>query len=279
MLALMNVTAETAIRPLLRLRSRSFEVQGHRVYLSDHKSPSLAFTAGLIRGNYEPEIEALYPKIIREGDVVVDIGAHVGVHALLAARLVGPRGRIYAFEPDPDNYRILQKNIAANGYTNITAANQAVSDRSGAGLLFRSGQGNDRHSMFRNPRSVLQQEGTAVRTTTLDDFLEAEGWPAVRLVKMDIEGAEPLALSGMNRLLERSAELAMLVEFAPESLMAAGHSPPEVLRLLAEAGFEIGRVRANGDVQRIPATSFASYSREIEDKGVENLLCRKSGVP
>ena len=68
---------------------------------------------------------ALVKRIVRNGDIVVDIGAHIGYYTLIFARLVGPKGKVFAFEPEPNNFNLLIKNIKINGYKNIIPVQKA----------------------------------------------------------------------------------------------------------------------------------------------------------
>ena len=82
--------------------------------------------------------------------VIIDVGAHVGYYSLLAARQVGPTGRVYAFEPDSSNHDLLLGNIERNGYTNIVAMRKAVSNRVVPMTLFLTGLDDSRHSAYRH---------------------------------------------------------------------------------------------------------------------------------
>ena len=74
--------------------------------------------------------------IIKNGNIVIDVGAHMGYYSLLFAKLVGKNGKIFAFEPDPKNFSRVQKNVKLNNYMNIVLTQKAVSDRTGDEKLF-----------------------------------------------------------------------------------------------------------------------------------------------
>ena len=126
---------------------RPLVVQDHRMYLA---SPGQFPPADMALDRYEPETTGLLQRVIEPGMVVVDVGAHVGYYALLAAKRVGPQGKVYAFEPDPTNYALLLKNIELNGYRNILTTGEAVSDRVGTATLYLAGLDTGRHSLFRH---------------------------------------------------------------------------------------------------------------------------------
>jgi FkbM family methyltransferase len=219
--------------------------------------------------SYEEGTSRLFGKLIDRGMTVVDAGAHIGYYTLLAARLVGPSGRVYAFEPDPYNYGLLVKNIDMNRYGNVTPAGKAISNRAGAVTLFVD----ERHfgsSLF--PSGRVGRRPVIAEATTLDDFFEREGWPQVHVMKMDIEGAELAALEGARRLLHRNGGLKLIVEFSPENLQAAGVSPQAFLDKLVELGFRVRVIASHGDLE--PADTSGLLAR-LEGGHYVNLLCEK----
>lgn len=178
--------------------------------------------------NYET---GLLKQIVKPGMRVVDIGANIGCYTLLMTRLTGPRGKIIAFEPDPDNYRLLTKNIKRNRIGNITAVQKAVSNQSGSARLFlnRGHRGDHRLFDHEGKRPFLE-----IETTTLDDQLAGN---PVDVIKMDIQGAELLALGGMAKTIARNTGLIIITEFSPYHLEKCGASPSEFLDTLESAGF------------------------------------------
>jgi FkbM family methyltransferase len=153
---------------------------------------------------YEPETTPLFFHLAQEADVVVDVGAFVGLYSLLAA-LANPRGRVFAFEPMPDNAERFRRHIELNRLKNVELVPAAVSAESGTAELFHLGGS--------YPSSTSLVEGfmsshpdvraSVVPTVALDAFLDERGADHVSLVKLDIETGEPEALLGMSRTLER----------------------------------------------------------------------------
>jgi FkbM family methyltransferase len=146
-------------------------------------------------GTYEVEKRRVFEATIQENTVVFDIGAHVGFYTLLASTLVGPRGKVVAFEPLPANLQLLQHHLRLNHIDNVTVVDAAVSDRSGV-ALFDEGSNS---SMGRlSPTGAIQ-----VRTAALDDLVGNGRLPVPHYIKMDVERTEMLALSGAKSILER----------------------------------------------------------------------------
>jgi FkbM family methyltransferase len=145
-------------------------------------------------GSYEYEKRILFEKTITEGSVVFDIGAHVGYYTLLAAVLAGPRGKIFAFEPNPRNLKYLQEHVTMNHLTNIVIIEAAVADKAGS-AFFDSGS----HSCCGR---LAAQGAIRVNTVALDDLVAAGELPVPNFMKIDVEGAEDLVLAGASSLIE-----------------------------------------------------------------------------
>jgi len=145
-------------------------------------------------GSYEYEKQRTFATLVRPGDVIWDVGAHVGVYTLLASVLVGASGGVVAFEPFPDNLRFLYRHIAMNRLRNVAVVEAAVSDRRGEGF-FAPGSSS-------STGRLDQTNGTLrVRCITLDDALGEMTCPPPAVIKMDIEGGELQALRGGQKLL------------------------------------------------------------------------------
>jgi len=109
-------------------------VQGSKMYVNPKDS---GVGAHLLKSSvYEPYETKLFKQVMKEEMVVVDVGAHIGYFTLMAAKLVGAKGKVYAFEPDPSNYRLLVKSIHENGYRNVVAIQKAVSNKKQKTVLF-----------------------------------------------------------------------------------------------------------------------------------------------
>jgi FkbM family methyltransferase len=231
-------------------------------------SPGSYPPVDMAMGRYEPGTTRLFQEVVKPGTVVIDVGAHVGYYALLAARQVGPQGKVYAFEPEPANYALLLKNIELNGYGNIVAAGEAVSNRVGPATLFLTRLDSGRHSTYHH--GLPEKGSVAVETTTLDAFLEAEGWPKVDLVKVDVEGAEWDVLEGMEQLLRKSEGLKLILEFNPFLLQSAGVDPFRFLERPASWRFKVYCIDEGRGLLPLDQVGVSSL--------VERLLARQSSV-
>ncbi len=206
----------------------------HGLKMHVHLEPGSAVP--LASESYEPETTRLVLSALEMGQTFVDVGAHVGYYTLLAARAVGSTGRVYAFEPAPDNLSLLSRNIQVNGCDgNVTLVPKAVSDKSGHRPLFLSEEDSGTNSIFPSP--LVRTASVDVETTTLDAYFEQEGWPPIHLMKMDIEGGEKAALEGMGGLSRRNPSLKLILEFGPSNLAAGAISPDDLFQSLRGLGF------------------------------------------
>jgi FkbM family methyltransferase len=194
----------------------------------------------MTQGIWEPGITRLFETFLKPGMVVLDVGAHIGYFSLVAARKVGPEGKVYAFEPAPENYALLVKNIHLNGYRNIVPVSQAVSDREGNATFFLHPD-SVAHSLHVQA-SGEHNRAIEVHVTTLDRFFQAQGWPQVHLAKLDIEGAEPTALGGMRELIRRNQDIRLVVEYIPYILKRTGTDHRGFLDTLRALQFRIWMV-------------------------------------
>ena len=180
-------------------------------------------------GEYEPATRAALLSVLREGGTFIDIGAHVGLFTVPAARAVGPSGVVIAFEPDPKNRALLEANIARHGLDQVRIVPAAVSDHDGTMSLKRS--------RFNTGDHRLSSRGDVpVEVVALDRWLETQQ-VVPDVIKMDVQGAEPAVLSGMERLMASSHPLHVILEFTPSLLRGAGCDPAGILKKLVDQGF------------------------------------------
>ena len=247
------------------------QLNGHAMYLAPSgKFPPLA----MAMDRYEPATTRVFQDTAQFGMVVIDIGAHVGYYTLLAAKLVGPSGKVYAFEPEPGNHDTLLKNIELNKYANISAAQTALSDRNGKATIYLSGLDTGRHSLYQH--GLPEQGNASVETTTLDSFLESENWPDVGLIKVDVEGAEVAVLDGMVELLDRAPGLKLIIEFNPVLLKSAGVAPASFLGKIRTLGFQMSSIDDSDGISLLTAGDDSELTDRLlaADSSV-NLFCTK----
>lgn len=185
-------------------------------------------------GIWEPFETSLLLELLRPGDVFVDVGANIGYFTVLAASRVGDSGAVFAFEPDPDNYRLLQANTALNAVAHrVTCVPAALSDTAGQGYLYLSADNLGDHRVYagEEPRASVPidlycgSEFLAGRLARLD------------LLKVDTQGSEFQVIAGLMPLLRALPRPPrVLIELTPHALREAASSGRALLELLATLG-------------------------------------------
>ena len=247
-------------------------IKVHGTLMLYHKLDPRRSLGWLYMTDYEPATTELFHEMVRPGMAVADVGAQIGYYTLLAAKLAGAAGHVYAFEPEPSVYRILEANARMNGFAgSVETINAAVGDTERRARLFQLGVGG----------SLFQAQGTVgtveVDVTSLDKFFADRGWPPLHLVKVDTEGAEPLVLRGMRQLVQRHPDLMLVIEFAPSNLRTAATATRELLMELCELGFTQVTILA-GDGRRLEIPRDIPRLAELEPSlpQVVNLFCRRA---
>jgi FkbM family methyltransferase len=169
----------------------------------------------------------------QRGDLVFDIGAHCGVSTHHLARLVGPEGRVVAFEPDPGNFAILQRNLERHGLRNVEAQNLAVAGN--AGRLAFNAEGTIGSSLSSLMQRASVGETVMVDAVTLADAFARWGTPA--FCKIDIEGAEVDALAAAGEVLRKCPTNLALDTNHPRADGSTTEKPVE--SLLSSYGYEV----------------------------------------
>src|SRR5581483_11547466 len=215
------------------LRPKSVLVLGHRMWLDEKDTLELA-----THSVYEPMETALFLKEIAEGQTVLDIGANIGYYTLLAARQVGPKGKVYAFEPDLENFKLLLRNVAVNRYINVVPLQKAVSNKKGTVRLYLNPANRGDHRVYDSKDGRRSMEVDTVALDQLFKTLDSK----IHFIKMDIQGAEALALEGMKGLIRKNKGLKLVTEFSPGSLKLAGTNPAKYLKSLENLGFHFSEI-------------------------------------
>ncbi len=144
-------------------------------------------------GIFEYEKRALFEKTVPQGSIVFDIGAHAGFYTLLSSVMVGPTGRVFAFEPVPRNLFYLKEHLRLNQIANVTVIEAAVTDSDGIARFSESEDSTEGH--------IAPEGGLEVKTASLDKLISVGMVPFPQLMKIDVEGAEMLVLSGAKSML------------------------------------------------------------------------------
>ncbi len=225
----------------------------------------------------ERHIVFVFRCFLHPGAVVLDIGANFGLYTAITAGVIRTTGRLYAFEGNPRTYAYLNRTLYANGVINnpnITIVNKLVSKECGRGtlnFLDRNLAVATMSELSVNPADLdrlgMQLDAVEVDMTTIDDFLPDD--LAVDLVKIDVEGHEPYVLMGMERVIARSPNIRIVIEYI-DALLEQTAGPTEFTTYIRDLGFaicEIGkdwRLRLCAVGERLPANTYLLLTRTPE---------------
>lgn len=186
------------------------------------------------QGVWEPYETSLVLAILCPGAVFVDVGANIGYFSVLAAQRVGARGQVFAFEPDPDNFRLLTASGELNGLSaQIHAVRAGLGDRNDTARLFLSTDNFGDHQIF---GSHDARASLSIKLLNGSDYL-AHRLDRLDLLKVDVQGAEYAVMAGLMPLLQAQPQVPqVLIELTPFSLRQAGSSGRQLITLLSELG-------------------------------------------
>jgi FkbM family methyltransferase len=190
-------------------------LDGNKIRFRPFVMHDFLFVLANANRNHEPLVQAVFHS--KPGEVVIDIGAHIGLYTMKAAKDVGTKGKVIAVEPDPQSYAILKSNIALNHLDNVVAVNAALSDVSGE-MTFYACTDPSLSGFELQPKAKLREVRT-VKTLTLDRLLAENGVDQINWVKLDVEGAETRVLRGGQAALRNAKDLAVIVESSSTEAM------------------------------------------------------------
>lgn len=268
----MRIAASLVRRKLpgLKLANVHLRSQGIRVIADLGTANGL----GIYRYGWHDLSVELVATLLGPGDVFIDGGANRGMYTLAAAKRVGPTGRVYAFEPSHDTFIALAANIRANSFSWATPIPAALGRAPGF-VNFTAFHG-DGCGLSSIAPSLVGGDRMLVPLTTLDTLLETLGTRPVRLVKLDVEGAEHEALRGAGRILEQRPHL--WLEVVPNMLERMGSSATALINDLRDLGYvffrRTGRLQLKRDVNPVhflPEPNVFATARvdELSDAGIQ----------
>ncbi len=208
---------------------------------------------------YEPETTRFIFKWLRPGDTFVDIGANAGYYTAIAGSIVGPSGRVHAFEPNPVVVTLLQKTVEVNRYQDRTDVNPLAVTSTGTPVeIFRPLDPGATGATTTVPLgSELVLPGLTVPSITLDAYVEMKEIQTIRLMKIDVEGAELDVLAGALRTLEIIQPEGILCEFCPRLLPDPERAWKRLLADTGGYGYQPSIVSSSGELTswdgRMPA--------------------------
>jgi len=213
---------------------RPYRFAGGKIYLNVRESPMML--ARICR-LYERHKICAVRSFLKPGMTFVDVGANKGDFSLIAAGLVGERGTVLSFEPEPNNCKWIKKSIGLNGYQNIQLFEMALGDTNQSAQLYlgeKSGWHSLLSSVHRHNIGML-----SVIEKTLDSLLDDIGYSSINMIKIDVEGFELEVLKGSQRTLSNNRDIILLIDIHPY----LGVDPTKVSDFLRSLDFSIHNMK------------------------------------
>lgn len=194
------------------------------------------------RSTWEPCVWEALSSRLRDGDVMLDVGAHIGYFALRSSVRVGKRGRVVAFEPSPRTLETLRANVTASHAANVTIVPVACTDRETTLTFFDAApKKNSGASSLSRKNADPQSRRLTVRGRLIDNVLQELGIQRVDVMKVDVEGAELCALRGAKETLRRSHPK-IVIEVLPRNLAGMNTTAEQLFSFLKQMGYTRGRL-------------------------------------
>lgn len=220
-----------------------------------------------LHGAYEPHVAAIFREYLKPGMSVVDIGANIGYFSILGASLVGAQGKVYAFEPNPENAKLLEASRRANGFEHLVIYQVAAGRRPGLLVLNTSYSNGTTATPSQELSSLLGSR--TVPCLDLDTLLHRA--ERIDLMKIDIEGAEYNAVVGAARLIETFKPL-IVSEFSPPQISGiCGVSGEDYLRFLLDLGYDLGVISNDGSGVQDCVQDVTRVMAAYQDSGVDHI--------
>lgn len=202
---------------LVRVNDFTFIARNIRVYYD------------LIRyGQYEPVCSYIFKKLIKKGMNVLDIGGNLGYFAIISSFLVGDSGKVYSFEPDPINFKVLNKNLKINKIQNVLPVNKCVNNEEGIFKFYIHPKIHSCHSLFKTDSG----KSIDVEAIILNKMFKTDN-TIFHFIKMDIEGAEINALMGMDNVIKNGTKY-LLIEVNKRRIKYIQKTIRDLIEILAK---------------------------------------------
>ena len=251
-----------------KLLPKQVEIHGATVVLN----PTDPVVSGALRfGVYEKAETLFFQSACCDGMTFLDVGANLGYYTALAARAVGPNGRVLAVEPDPDSFGYLEQTIAANAVGNVKAFPVAASDAHAMLPLYISTDNRGDNRLYASDEERPQVE---VKARPLDALLREKKIETVDLIKIDVQGYEPKVIAGLRETIFASPNLTLLTEFWPQGITEAGGDANEFLQTLRELGLTLHELKPDGSLAEL--NNDTDLIARHQGRRYTNLVGRKT---
>lgn len=188
----------------------------------------------LTNNDYEDETRKEIEALLKPGNIFFDLGANIGFYTVLSAKIVGPLGKVYSFEPTPSTRVFLSQNVNTNNLDdNVIIEEYAISDT--VGKAFFEVTDNSECNTILDSSALNAIE---VNTISIDEYCKLKGIQSIDLIKIDIEGQELKAINGMKNINNLSPDLKLVFEFHASNIKKNNESADIIFQTLSNMGFK-----------------------------------------
>ena len=213
----------------------------------------------ILNGIWEPAVTRVITDFLQPGQRVLEVGSNLGWYTLLIAHHIGPSGRLISFEANADLAKFTFDSICINGFTErVQLHSLAVSDKTGETTFYVRGRHLGNSSLGKASQEHLDElydslQSIVTPTVALDTFLQGND-RKIDLMKIDVEGAEPLVFKGMEQILRENENITIIMEYSPLQMQGIGLDPAEAMSMLFQLGFNAYQIE-NPSAELIPANA------------------------
>jgi FkbM family methyltransferase len=233
----------------------------------------------MFRGQWEPGETFWIVKTLKKGDTVVDVGANIGYYTVIASKIVGDEGRVYAFEPDPESFALLQANVRVNGLTNVVLEQKAVSNEPGVLELYLNPKNRGDHRIYR-PDEGPDREVVEVEAVTLDDYFAGDD-RGIDFIKIDTQGAEGVIFEGLSGIAKANEDIRIAIEWWPYGVQNMGYDAAKLRSMVSSLGFHFYELGWTGGPKALTKFSADEVGRRFSvanRKSTNMFLTRTDGA-
>jgi len=233
----------------------------------------------MFRGQWEPGETLWIVKALKKGDTFVDAGANVGWYTVIASKVVGDEGRVYAFEPDPESFALLEANIRLNGLTNVVAEQKALSNEPGVLKLFLNPNNRGDHRIYQ-PKKGTEREFVEVEAVSLDDYFAGDDRP-IDFIKIDTQGAEGVIFEGLTGIVKANKDLRIAIEWWPSAVQDMGYDAEKLLTMVSSLGFHFYELGWLGGPKALRKYSAEEVKQRfnVENNASTNMILTRTDGP
>lgn len=228
---------------------------------------------------YEPETTRIFDAVLKEGDSVIIAGAHQGYFVSYMANLVGKTGRIFAFEPEPNNFGILSETV--KGLDNVEIFNFAIGDKKAKANFYVNSDNDGGHALWdvsthpSNEKTRANPQVLSIEVNTVDE-LYPDGIPNLKLMMLDAEGAEPAIIKGAINTIVDSECPYIIAEINNGALKQCNTSQGTLRSYLSMYGFK-GYMMNVDEVIEVGDNSVKAVVKDTDQEVVFNMLFSRRG--